>query len=580
MADGTINEPNPMVEFKAEIVIPVPEKISQAECKFISTNESELQSTPDNDSKTEVTPTMESKLPAQASVDVIEVVEDVALEQVNSAPTNCSSDPPKSDKNKAMADNGSKREKGLQRQLTYPGDVTDWPQVRLIAAILFLGCIQMFVIGMSEWPYMQEIDKEATSTFFGYVGSVSALGHAICAPLMGYWSSATGQTKNPMIAGRLIALVGCFLYICVEMFPRDRRYVMLTCYTIFGISMSSVSVMRGYVAKISTPTDRARAISAFGLATMLAVTVGPMFQMFFTTLSFPGINLVAGKLWLNIYTGPIYVALIANIASLILIIFYFKEKHFDRPATNNRKPLERRPSQARAALTTDMLSFNIPLALICIFIRMAATLTIVTINTTTSPLMMSVFGYTNTQTVKVGSFTQACVGVLSLLLFLGFASGRLNKYISERQGALISCILFALFFLITYPWHFVGNPIRIKDVAANVTGCDPEVYKWCTDSLYVKPGIYLGSMVIVLGIAITLSTIAVDTLYSRILGNIDQGTMQGVFLFCMDIINILGPLVVAPMFTASGQQRIWPIDEIVAIVATITCIAAYKKFPH
>uniref|UniRef100_A0A0M3HGD2 MFS domain-containing protein n=1 Tax=Ascaris lumbricoides TaxID=6252 RepID=A0A0M3HGD2_ASCLU len=74
-------------------------------------------------------------------------------------------------------------------------DVTDWPQVRLIAAILFLGCIQMFVIGMSEWPYMQEIDKEATSTFFGYVGSVSALGHAICAPLMGYWSSATGQTK-------------------------------------------------------------------------------------------------------------------------------------------------------------------------------------------------------------------------------------------------------------------------------------------------------------------------------------------------------------------------------------------------
>uniref|UniRef100_A0A914S213 Uncharacterized protein n=1 Tax=Parascaris equorum TaxID=6256 RepID=A0A914S213_PAREQ len=121
MADGTINEPNQMVEFKAEIVIPEPEKNSQADCKFISTNESELQSTPDNNSTTEATPTLDSKLPAQASVDVIEVVEDVALEQMNSTPTICSSDPPKSDKNKPIADNGPKRETGLQRQLTHPG---------------------------------------------------------------------------------------------------------------------------------------------------------------------------------------------------------------------------------------------------------------------------------------------------------------------------------------------------------------------------------------------------------------------------------------------------------------------------
>ncbi|VDK64937.1 unnamed protein product [Anisakis simplex] len=89
----------------------------------------------------------------------------------------------------------AKEKNAPKRKLTYHGAETDWPQVRLISSILFLGCIQMFVIGMSEWPYMQQVDKQATSTFFGYVGSVSALGHAICAPLMGYWSSATGQTK-------------------------------------------------------------------------------------------------------------------------------------------------------------------------------------------------------------------------------------------------------------------------------------------------------------------------------------------------------------------------------------------------
>lgn len=46
---------------------------------------------------------------------------------------------------------------GFEKKASISGDVTDWPQVRLIAAILFLGCIQMFVIGMSEWPYMQEV---------------------------------------------------------------------------------------------------------------------------------------------------------------------------------------------------------------------------------------------------------------------------------------------------------------------------------------------------------------------------------------------------------------------------------------
>ncbi|VDK64939.1 unnamed protein product [Anisakis simplex] len=288
--------------------------------------------------------------------------------------------------------------------------------------------------------------------------------------------------------------------------------------------------MRGYVAKISTPNDRARAVSMFGLAVMLAVTVGPMFQMFFTTLSFPGIDMFAGKFWLNIYTGPIYVALVANIASLILIIFFFKEKHFDRhPPGDKKVSLQRKESQAKAALTTDMRSFNIPLALTCIFIRMAGTLTIVTINTTTSPMMMSVFGWSNTRTVRIGSVAQACVGIL---------------------------------------------------IAANITGCNPTIYEWCADSLQVKPFVYLASMVVVLGIAITLATIAVDTLYSRILGNIDQGTMQGFFLFCMDIINVLGPLAIAPLFTSSGQKYIWPINGSVAVAATIACLFAYAKFPR
>lgn len=42
-----------------------------------------------------------------------------------------------------------------------------------------------------------------------------------------------------------------------------------------GCITGSISVMRGYIAKISAPDDRAVAVSMFGLATMFAVTIGP-----------------------------------------------------------------------------------------------------------------------------------------------------------------------------------------------------------------------------------------------------------------------------------------------------------------
>ncbi|VDN58491.1 unnamed protein product [Dracunculus medinensis] len=421
---------------------------------------------------------------------------------------------------------------------------TDWPGIRLICVIAFLAAIQMFVIGMAEWPYMHEVDPEATSNFFGYVGSVSSLGHAICAPLMGYWSSATGQTKLPLIAGRLIAMVGCIIYLCVELFLHNRRYVMLICYTIFGISMSSISVMRGYIAKISAPDDRAVAVSMFGLATMFAVTIGPVFQLLFAPLSYPGFDLIPNKLRLNIYTGPIYIATIANIVGLLLIIIVFKEKRIERKILRQDDD-GRKTSRAIAALTADMHTFSFSLAFTCIFIRMTGFLTLVTLHTTTAPLMMSVFGWSNTATVKVSSVTQVIVGILSLCIFAGFATGKLLKILSERRAALIGLALFGVFFILTYPWPFIGSTIPLKSDENNATGCDPLVYTWCLNTLSVNPIIYIGSAIAVLGIAITFITISTDSLYSKILGPIDQGTMQGIFLLCMDIINIFGPLIIA-----------------------------------
>lgn len=38
-----------------------------------------------------------------------------------------------------------------------------------------------------------------------------------------------------MLAGRLITLVGCIMYIFVEFIPVNRRWWMLVCYLLFGV---------------------------------------------------------------------------------------------------------------------------------------------------------------------------------------------------------------------------------------------------------------------------------------------------------------------------------------------------------
>ena len=55
--------------------------------------------------------------------------------------------------------------------------------------------------------------------------------------------------------------------------------------------------------------------------------------------------------------------------------------------------------------------------------------------------------------------------------------------------------------------------------------------------------IYLGAMILVQGIAMPLSMLNLDVLYSRLLGQIKQGTMQGLFVAIGDCLNLGGPIL-------------------------------------
>ncbi|KJH47886.1 hypothetical protein DICVIV_06014 [Dictyocaulus viviparus] len=152
---------------------------------------------------------------------------------------------------------------------------TNWNAVMMAGIVTFLSAVENTVVGMSEWPYMHTIDPEATSQFFGLVSSVSKFGHAIFAVIFAFWAYKAQSIKMPLIVGRVIAFFACCLYLCIELLPEGRRYLMLLCYFLFGIASSSSTVLRAYIVAVSTAHDRAKAFSAFIVANMLSIVVGP-----------------------------------------------------------------------------------------------------------------------------------------------------------------------------------------------------------------------------------------------------------------------------------------------------------------
>ncbi|MFH4983165.1 hypothetical protein AB6A40_009874 [Gnathostoma spinigerum] len=86
-----------------------------------------------------------------------------------------------------------------------------------------------------------------------------------------------------------------------------------------------MSVLRGYLAKVSVDKDRARVFASFGLSFMLAMSVGPVIQLLFSLLGYPGLPLFSQKIHLSIYSGPIFAAIFTNILSLSLVVFFLKD---------------------------------------------------------------------------------------------------------------------------------------------------------------------------------------------------------------------------------------------------------------
>lgn len=167
---------------------------------------------------------------------------------------------------------------------------------------------------------------------------------------------------------------------------------------------------------------------------------------------------------------------------------------------------------------------------------------------------MMVFRWTSAEAVRYQSIVLGLVALHIIAWNLAYIFLDLRSRLSERRAVVCSMFLLLTAMLCTYPWPFLAHTIEYQPAAelaaatngsgVEVLGC-PHRFSWCAWTPAVNMPLFLGSLILSLGVAIPLGQINLDILYSKVLSGIKQGTMQGVFIACGDGLSIILPLTLS-----------------------------------
>ncbi|CAD6196253.1 unnamed protein product [Caenorhabditis auriculariae] len=456
---------------------------------------------------------------------------------------------------------------------------TLWKLVVITGIVSFLTSIENTVLGVSEWPYLQLNDHKATADFFGVASACARGAHAVFSLLFSFWSFKFKAIKLPLITGRIVCIVSCLLYIFAPEFPNNRRYAYLTCYILFSIGSSAATILRAYVVAISTPTDRPRAIAATSLANILSIVIGPTVQLAFSAIPYPGAH-VFSHVYLNVFTAPVWFAFFVNFVTFPFIIWGLRT--IDQPHDDKEDEsvftwhgLKRKLRQVQDA------NFDWIIVVLCWFMKISLTFSASIFLSLMSIMVMVQYGWAGTKTVRVLSGTLGGVGILASFILIGYMLLKRAKVLPQRYIFLCSLLLSVAVFWITHPWKGISEPVAQFN-ETTLSGCSPKQYHWCDTAYAVHPVMLLVSLVVIYGIGYPCGTVALDTIYSKVLGPIDQNLMQGALIVADDVSNIFTPIYATNMFTKFGISTLWYANGGVFIVVTIIWIVflpRLKRFP-
>uniref|UniRef100_A0AC35TVN6 MFS domain-containing protein n=1 Tax=Rhabditophanes sp. KR3021 TaxID=114890 RepID=A0AC35TVN6_9BILA len=400
--------------------------------------------------------------------------------------------------------------------------VTPWRSMYIGAFLAISTNIQYSIFFSTIWPYLQIIDPTVTVEYFSYVVGAYAIGNIICSPAFGWWSNKLKGITIPLYIGLVCQLVGNALYIILSQMSSGQKELMLVSRLITGVGTSSVSLLRSYAATASLDKDRSKAVSLISGGMAFGIIMGPSFNILFSPLSYPGINLF-GFIDINIYTMPAILAVITNAGSILLINIFFREKYVGLANESSDK------SSDKIIIVPPFDRQAVAIAFMTRFTQMFLYASL----STMGPIMaMMMFDLTKAETIQTISIAQGIQGTAALIVYILFISADIGKYGKTRRNVMIGIMILTVFHFITYPYPFYKGQVTMYassklenlNSSTELIGCDTDKFTWCEHLSPINIYLYFGAYSLCFGTAFPTVNSFINTLFSRILGPRRQGT--------------------------------------------------------
>ncbi|KRZ29386.1 Major facilitator superfamily domain-containing protein 8, partial [Trichinella pseudospiralis] len=434
----------------------------------------------------------------------------------------------------------------------------------IVDYVLFLQCLQYSIYFSSLWPFMSQIDQQATTLFFGWTISAYSVGQLICAPLLGFWSNRTKQCRTIFLLCIVIAIIANTMYISAELFQANQRFILLVARLFMGFAAGMNGTANAYVAISSKQSERGRAISVATACMSFGFIAGPALQAALSFISYPGY--VYSVFHFNLYTAPAYIVNVLFLLSFALIWFNFEEVYAGLKEHQTTNFLDVIPLYSKWAVGALIWCW------FCVYI------VLVNLDTISTPLSMIYFQWSREEATLYVSILVGVGSSLSVLIYILYVF-YLHRFDCRR---LIFCglVITLIALLVSLPYDFWPDQIVMQNEnlstynsSSSPVGCESRLV-WCQWTKVVPLYAFVTG---VLGIFVGFPpvNVALSTLYANVIGPRQQATLQSVLTSSGSLARFISPVVTMKIFTTSGPLIVWIETIVFALSAMFALVVFY-----
>ncbi|XP_071950914.1 major facilitator superfamily domain-containing protein 8-like [Antedon mediterranea] len=467
-----------------------------------------------------------------------------------------------------------------------------WRSIYITYLTVFLSSTGFSLVLPSIWPYIQSVNSDAGPEILGWTIATFGLAQCIGALFFGWWADRFKVIKIAMIVSVLLTIIGNVIYAYAAVPSNVTTGVVMIIIGRFsvGLGAGDVALGRTYVSAATTMTERTKAVATLSAAIAVGYIAGPLLQTVFTKIGEEGVTWEAIQFTLNMYTTPVYTSAFLGILNIILLALRFKDCPLSFNESDDAEPGENKEANETVVEEENLLDW-VAVGATC-FQFCVTTLIFAAYDTIGTTFIMDMYGYEpDTAVLYQGLLLSAVAAVFVVVVFcLKF----LKRILSERALFLAGFVITLAGVFIMMPWgtntmldeqakraaeeevSLFNAPI---DSGGNITYkiCYQD-YGWCETTAFISFPQYLIGFILNMGIGYGISVIMASTIYSKVLGNLNQGKMMGWLTAAASVARIIGPIFISQVYESQGPRMAFGIMCLIVIVSIFMIAILYERF--